>query len=523
MQDPSDNIYYRGPARNYVPDDGGTFQFEEKDLPSLPDPTANQALLNRVMEWANGLIAFQTARLAEFQMELGDFSLVVHPTAQEDAILRKAQEAVWKDLKIVDTPAPDFVNYWQFLALEKTPSHAAQIIQDRWVSAIRDVTGTMAYDMSIISNAVIQESTLIKSFIDKYLGDLDDSSETTILRLYDDWLNTAASLSAQMFDLWKGRNYDWSSNLSAEERALMNNKKASDVQTLMHSKVIIINQQINQSITQLQKNFVDYADVFYSKYYGPALDYRLQVNRYQMPFNSGRLSREAYIAAGNLDAHLSALMADQMRRHQSFTEEVQTILVGITTREEYKDYINGLTTVGSSYGSGSPGTMIQARLPDKALEKLAKVVQEKKIAPSADTITLPVEPSFSASHNELDDREDPSAHPQYLTKKEFEISTGIKLTGLDRAKQVTSANNSNPRGLDVATVATSGAGPEAIRNVAQNGMITASSTTRPANPTNGQMIFESDTKAVLYWDGKKWQYVTGGPPDYSFTFMTMGT
>lgn len=50
-----------------------------------------------------------------------------------------------------------------------------------------------------------------------------------------------------------------------------------------------------------------------------------------------------------------------------------------------------------------------------------------------------------------------------------------------------------------------------VSNGLRSGVCTSS--TRPTTPYEGQMIYETDTKCLMIYDGTSWDYVTGAPPN----------
>ena len=46
--------------------------------------------------------------------------------------------------------------------------------------------------------------------------------------------------------------------------------------------------------------------------------------------------------------------------------------------------------------------------------------------------------------------------------------------------------------------------------ISTKGILTCTSSTRPGSPTEGQLIFETDTDQVLVWNGAEWAEISGG-------------
>jgi hypothetical protein len=54
------------------------------------------------------------------------------------------------------------------------------------------------------------------------------------------------------------------------------------------------------------------------------------------------------------------------------------------------------------------------------------------------------------------------------------------------------------------------------------GSTIVTSTTRPTSPWDGQIIYETDTKKSLVWDGSAWQPAGGSGVDLDGVFLLMG-
>lgn len=472
-----EDLNYAGPSKNIVPPIGSNTNAPEDSatltgvvtnpLVTLPDLITK---LNNLKTYIDGL---------EKQIEL-DVNNYVLPIPQDgsNSQLRDAQNVAWPNS--LGTP-PSYVSYGYYKALKTVDSSASTYIQNSYISAMRDVGGTAGLDYLTILTFMTNEIDLVLGFIEQYVGNVDDSSEHRLLELFDTWV-TSAQIHAQTIEQYLKSAQNPRAVLPEEEVKNLSSDQAQQSQAVFKVKLNSLNGEIAAAVSLLQKNFDTYADLFFNKFLGPALKFRLDVSRKVYPTNTV-IGQEVWNSTNALNANVTTSIADQLRRIQFFDSQITQIEQLILMRDTYSGYItqvgpmagpvvasdgtasnqlqvqidasgtengpvdssafNSSAPVTSATSSDSPtSTAISssADLPDSVAvdgqrTTASAPAQAAPSADSAETIaqleefikttvaTTEKANTFASPHNALHGREDSTAHTQYVLK------TGDAMTG----------------------------------------------------------------------------------------------
>lgn len=399
-----DNLEFTGIDQTYHPEPGGadsvtpggTLAFDAAqgyaDLPSLLDQL-------KVLDATTNLF------VGELEKDLQNFSLIV--TDQPvDAKLRQANEAEWpSDLG----PPKNVITYRYYDALATRGTSSADYIRSRYKQAAQDVTGTNSIDLLDLTKLIKNESGLVKEFVTVHVGTVSDSSEKRVVELLQDWTGSAINHTGNLRNLFQKRNQD--APLPEADMDQVSPDDARNSQALFKVTLNKVNIDLQSTFKQLQKNFSDYAGVFYHNFLGPSLSFRTNVTRKVYPILPGRLGQEVNIATNALDGQLATVLADMMRRNNLFDSKMNDLENSIAARDNYRSFIRQLATKGSDIPTGA-GTMT----PDATDTPDEITAFEQMIADAVaqTTAATPSNNQFQSPHASLSGLTDDGAHPQYL-------------------------------------------------------------------------------------------------------------
>lgn len=413
-----DYIEYSGPPLDYVPEIGGRVGGENRA--TAPADFINTTYANReyILNRLNALdiLIANTESLIENIMT--NHSM---PIRRNDAPLQEAHRAEWP---LDEDPSEQVTyQYYKYLSLRNTVS--SQYIRKKYEEAVRDVTGTNAIDVAKIFELIKNESALVRQFLNTYLGDMDDTAEFRTAELLQDWV---VSATGQVQKLQEVLAQDGSNTtLPEEEIESISPEEARKAQAVFKVKLNSINDELARHFEITKRNWAEHADVFFDQYLGPSLSFRLNVSRSAYPVNSV-IGKEVYLAAGSMNYSLSSLLADYARRNTNFNAKVNEMVSLITTRDVYRGYIHQLASKGVAIDSDS----IRATTNQADSPAIINGLQSA-ISSVSDTI----ENRFTSSHDSLDERENPGAHPQYLLRSggriegNISVKDGIKIDNVD--------------------------------------------------------------------------------------------
>ncbi|HJS83613.1 MAG TPA: hypothetical protein VJ742_12340 [Nitrososphaera sp.] len=414
MSDERDEIDYSGPGKEYHIPPGGNYPQGPTPLPSGPsgltyaDPVRLEELLKAVDEMTDTV-------KKELETELVNKAL---PITSEDIKLREAHEIEWP--KSLGTPK-NSITYRYYRAIRNRGTTGANYISKRFEEANRDVTGTSALDIMKAVETIQDESKLVKEFSRTYVGNVDDSSEYRTIELFQDWAEAALEHATNFRKYFQ---QGVTPQISATEVDQASPAEARNAQAIFKVKLNNLNQEIERQQQHLQKNYSQFADVFYGKFLGPALQFRLNAGRKYFP-PTGVLGSEVNAATDSMNKKLNQAQGDQLRRNMMFDTKMRGITDLLTERDTYRSYIQQLAIKGKSVPTGTAGILVEETDSDEELETWE------------DIESLPhATPSIIPDHDKLHGRENESAHDQYFLKRggnlsgDVTLSPGVRVGGI---------------------------------------------------------------------------------------------
>lgn len=414
----NDQIEYSGPDREYKPPIG-----DNKPLagPTFTNPEAfnSYANLNQLKERLK-ILNDRTNVMQETMERVMDTMALVISDDDEDAELRSAHAAVWPES--LGEPAK-YIPYRYYKILKGSETTASNYIQRRYEEAARDLSGDTAFDLLQLVDVIKKESSLIDEFINSYVGNLDDSSEYRTVEIFQDWVESALTHTKVLSKILVEK--DSTKKLPERDASTLTPKEARKSQAVFKVKLNSLNGEIASYTNLLQRNFSEYSEVFYKNFLGPAVDFRLKVSRYMYP-TAGRLSADLQSSTSALNANLSVLQADQLRRLKMFDTKLEEIEALIVMRNQYRGYIKELAPVGKPIPAGQSGTMTPVLSHNTVLDSLQESQSQDRS-------------SFKSSHAALADTMSDDAHPQYLLRSgghmtgDITMDFGLKIDGMSPA------------------------------------------------------------------------------------------
>jgi len=312
-----------------------------------------------------------------------------------------------------DDETPESVSFLEYIYnYSVSLNTSSQYVNRYYENKIRGVHGTNGLDVAHISRIIYSEAKRIEDFLDKYIGDIDDPSEFRVLETLQDWTQNAKNLLSKFRQAFTTKRV---AQIPATEMAELNEARAKEFQGLFQSKLNVINSSISDLISQTYKDWDLVADMFYNKILGPSLSFNLKVSRNINQISAERaptLHAEAQMTTAGLRAQLESALADQIKRNNLFYEYLDRIYKNMVQRDSYVYYIAQLSNIG---------TQIENPFITYNYQDTSTISDNRVLLGEPRSATYDV--NAASDHNNLTNRDDPDAHPQYLLK------TGDILTG----------------------------------------------------------------------------------------------
>lgn len=413
MTDNPDNIEYSGPNRKFQPGPGGNAQ-ARWDQNLSEEANGGYDNIDWLEDLLTFLIALTTNIIDEFEDHLNKTALRVSDETRDDK-LRSAYKAEWPEP--TSTP-PNFIPYSYYKSLATRSTAGSQYIRQRWEEAARDVSGDSRFDLVGVADTMRSEAFYIKEFLDTYVGTVNDSSEKRTVELFQDWATSAIQRAQRIQTFGRSEEVQL---LPATEVDATNAQDAAKYQAVLKIRLNELNKRLVQQSVSLKKNYADYSNVFYNKFLGPSLKFRIDVSRQLYP-SSTQMGTELGLVKGRTDAMFENHLTDQLRRNSLFNGGVDSILTTVAERDKYRDYIVQLTIVGKALAAKD--TLVTVSASD--LEDFPELVDDSEHAT----------PVFDAPHNMLSGRDHPDAHPGLLSRSggvmtgDITLDPGVKIDGV---------------------------------------------------------------------------------------------
>lgn len=352
--------------------------------------------------------------------DLEKFTLKIDPGTQ----LERAQTQEWPEQ--LGQPK-QFITYQQYKALEKKQTRGSEYIRSAYEDNVRGTLGTNAMDTLIISRAIKREATNIGDFLNDYLGDVNDSSEYRILELLQDWAQSGLQNANNFANLLIKRIED-QVQIPTSEMDQITETAAKSYQAFFQTKVNAVNVEIKQLTTDLEKEHNVMSEIFYKKFLGPSLNFRLRVSRPLETEASAPtlLAAQANQADKALGANFVNMLTDQMKRNENFDNAMDNIRLRVKVRDTYAGFTQQLDSV---LQEKSPTPFIKVDLSEDDLQDystLTNIVDEK----------ASTENPFLSAHSDLDGIFNDDAHPQYPLKSgdtftgDIGLADDVKVDGI---------------------------------------------------------------------------------------------
>jgi hypothetical protein len=407
----TDPLSYRGPDSEYKSylDDSGSY---------VRNPTTSEKvglgyadidfLLSELETLSERTKFFYDTCVAEMQA----YTLKLDTS---DEVLIKSHQ-----MSYPDDDTPDSISFLEYIYnSSESMSTSSSYVNRYYENKVRGIYGTNALDVAHVIRVMYSEVIRIINFLEKYTGEIDDPSEFRTIEAFQNWTQDAKNLLEGYEVAYQAKGL---SGIPGEELAQIDETKSREFQALFQSKLNIINASIGDLISQLYKDWDYPSDQFYDKVLGPSLKFSLKVSR---SITSGLnketaplLFQEADMTRLGLQSQFQSALNDQVKRNQLFYTYLEGILQNMIQRDTYLKYLDQLSIKGKVI----PNPFITQIADEPAALTITDSLLGERTLVSFDS-------NASSGHNNLTDREDPTAHPQYVLKTGDVLSGDLDIYG----------------------------------------------------------------------------------------------
>ncbi len=413
---------YQGPDLVYKPQIGRTVGISNQRAMTI-NPTGGYHDLNHLHAMLNHISGVSRSIFTAATKILSKFSLKID---QSNVELKTAHELVYPD---DETPGYITFDEYKFL-LTAGDSNAVQLLRTYYESNLRGPKGIASLDYLLLAKAIHAEVERIRTFLETFVGELDETAEFRTVELFQDWAeDTTAAVDA----LRKAVSSEIATKLSQSELDKLDAELSAKCQVLFQTKLNESNKMIKEHMAQFEKNWNQPSDHFYNRVLGPALLFQVKVaNALTDPMFMSQggiptIQYEISNGVSGLSQNYMTALEDQVQRNSNFMDYIMKTMYQIDTRDVYKNYIIQLEGKGKILSSPfiASSTVEQADAILDAPDPLDGITN-----PQATSTAL------RPSHFDLLDRFDDDAHPQYFPRSggtiigDVELGEGVKIDGI---------------------------------------------------------------------------------------------
>lgn len=315
---------------------------------------------------------------------------------------------------------PDSMSFKEYIYnFSESKATSSRYVNRYYENKVRGMHGTNALDIAHVSRIVNSEVKRIESFIDTYIGEIDDDTELRVLESFQDWTENAKNLLPKFRQAFQSKGVG---QIPQQEMAELTETKAKEFQGLFQSKLNIINSALSDQISQLYKDWDLVSDMFYNKILGPSLKFNLSVGRNVhkglSETNAPILYQEAVATSSGLQTQLKTSMSDQVKRNNLFYDYMIGIFQNIIQRDTYVIYLDQLSVTGTTI----PNYFItQLKSEPLTIENSELLLGERS--------SLAFESNSSSDHSFLTGSDNDDAHPQYLKRTGDTVNGDLEVVG----------------------------------------------------------------------------------------------
>jgi len=412
-----DDINYSYQNKDYVPESGNQQRPDRAEF----DNNLGYHNLTLLTNLLKEIIATANATITVAGQDLEKYSLKVEPESR----LSLAQEQEWPTS--LGTPN-DYISYIQYESLLNVRTRGAEFIRKEYETNVRGPFGTNSVDIIKAIGAIRSEALNIQSFIENYIGDVSETAEFRALELLQDWAENGLRYARDLGDLFTQRVQN-PVQIPASEMDQITEADARNYQAFFQTKVNAVNREIGQLTDDLEKEHNIMSEVFFKKYFGPALKFQRNVStplgrKVEPETFLGRQAAQADLA---LSANYITLLTDQMKRTANFDQKMSNLTARIRVRDNYAGFTRELN---GALENETVSKFITTDVTPVEVQGFKEYTQQV-----ADAILANNE--FRSDHELLDGKDSDEAHPQYLLRSggnifgNITMDDGITLDGMD--------------------------------------------------------------------------------------------
>lgn len=411
----ANNIFYKGPKRKYDGPDGSNRERKEfsGEEFSSRHTFADMDHLQRLLSI---LRSESVISLMIYEEEMSKWYMDPTETNRDDATLFEAILDEWPSgFGDVDYKVP--YPFYDALRIKNTAS--ASYIRKRWEEQARGPHGALAFDLIPITRRIRDETELVTSFLARYVGNVDDSSEYRVMELLQEWATSGLAVIRTFKSMHDVPPVD--AGFSDTELSAISKDDANKFTPILTLKINAINEEIERANTSLDRGYFQFSKEFYEKVLGPSMEFRLSVSRKLEPVGS-KAQRAFYSAGEVVDDIFKSNLIDLVRRNETFTMQAEILHGLFRSREVHRVMLGQMLSKGGSVVN----TLKREDKPKDYGDWDAEI--RRSVTPT----------NLSPLHNKLEGRSALDAHPHYLDRfgrntvqADIKVSDGVRIDGVD--------------------------------------------------------------------------------------------
>jgi len=385
MSGDSRNLNYGGPDRQYEPPVGSNPAIRKfasvKSGNQVEDLFLLRKSLLKLEEKSNLAISMSEEELSELFLDLNS-------SEQRKNIANN----IWSNF---NEKPNNLVSFKQLKEIEDRSDRSSRFIISEYKKDLRKPNGSSAIEIRELANIILFEIEKMSQIVNTKVLEQNSSANNRFIEVFLDWTYKTEKHLDRLNSFFEIPRKQRNKIIPQTELDSISENDAIKYQTLFTVNINALNQEIDDKLNEIKRNFLNYSDIFYQKVVYPLLNLDANIPEgLELVMNKTELAAFTGDTKNAVDRNIIVSLYDAADRNDKFNNSLVYIEERISARENYLSYIRQLEQKGRR---AKIGLIEKAQESDLVLREFN-------------------ETSLVNDHSGLTDRYADDAHSQYLLK-----------------------------------------------------------------------------------------------------------
>lgn len=335
----------------------------------------------------------------------------------------------------VEQAHPEYISFEEYLYAVRSESNVSRRLIKEYSRVTSHSVFSYLIDLRNLCSYILNEGYEIKNVLTTiFKEDYEDDTQKQIALQFDAWAKIALHNAKRIRQIINSK----PGEIPTSELDKISEKQAIEFQAFFAIRLDSTNEEIENTLENLKKEYIDNCEVFYKRYLTQALIFKkdisspMELNFYTTSMTSmaPTLSSELVIATNVINANVGMILTDMIQRGHIINSKIDALFYFIQNKRKYCNYLFQLSF------KGTPKKRIAVQIKKDNYSTFFKDSEFK----------LKYESDLTSNHGSLHGL-DENHHPQYLLRSGGTITGDVTVENNAKIDGVNISNHSHT-GLD---------------------------------------------------------------------------